>query len=161
MADLEIQIRSIKDNYVYGEPLALHCEGWNASQGDLFIVKDRIRKIKESGNTLRVLVGHTKPTVRLGYYEYQPPTLQQLPSGQNMSSEIKLGMPLRESEIGTDDLRHYKEIDLYGDVEVYLVVGYGKTEFCPKTLDAFGKFLSWQHLTTSNRITVQIRSPYY
>ncbi len=159
MADLELTLSSPKNQYSHGEALTLHYEAKNVSGMSLFVVKEKVYGVREAADTLRVVVGQIKPAIDIRYYSFEAPSIEELPAGKSLSSNLKVVMPLQDGEVGPDGIYHLKEVPLSGSVSVYLDLGYGSTRFQPRTTDPLGEFLAWQNLASSNRITIQIAAP--
>lgn len=159
MSDIDVQIRTSKVNYPYGEPLEVHYEVTNVSSEDLYISRDMFTLIKESDSELKLVVGVNPPGIRILYFHFTPPETDRLGAGQTMARDISLDMPFFDTEIDANDEVREFEVKLSGDIDFHLQLGYGRTDFQAQEHDPLYEFVAWQQLATSNKVRIHIDAP--
>ncbi len=159
MSDINLQISATKVNYIHGEPLEIHYEATNNSSDDLFISRDSFTLVKESDTDLKVVIGVNPPGSDLDYQHFDAPQVDQLGAGQTIAVDISVNMPFNDANIDSNDEVNEFEVQVNGDIDLVVVLGYGTTNFKVKEHDPLYEFVAWQQFVTSNKVNIHIDVP--
>lgn len=165
-----VEIQSNKQRYAYGETILLDVSVINTDANPVYIAYERVSADRTAQGNLLVTLGQSAPEDEYEYYEYDPPRIRRLGASwflarwfgwNRWADRIQFGMPPLATVFDSGGNADWSEIDVNGQIEVKLQIGYGDTPFrVDETTPArLKRYLDWQQDAKSNAIQVFVEPP--
>ena len=138
-------------------PLKLRYSVRNGLAQPIFAITGPATVQPRSGPEIHIILGENPIPDDAYYFNYEPPTQRLVGAGQELHLSLTVELPLwRLIEGSRGDVREVV-VPLFGNVEVYLTVGFTRNRFRGSSSDPASELIRRQALTAPATVTVNIR----